>query len=55
MAALTVLFDEHPEVLVSVEGRPADLGPLGDVGEGRRLSVTDQLRARTFDATEGLR
>jgi hypothetical protein len=47
VTALTVFFDDHPEVLISVEGRPADMGPLGDVGKTHRLSVTDQLGART--------
>lgn len=54
MAALTVFFDDRPEVLVSVEGRPADLGPFGDVGEAHRLSVTNQLGARMFDSSQGV-
>jgi len=54
VGALTMLFDHHPEVLVSIKGRPADAGPLGDVGEAHRCGVPGQLGTRPLDPSKGV-
>jgi hypothetical protein len=52
VAADSVFFDDRAEVLIPVEGRPADAGPFGDRGEGHGLLVAQQLDARLFDPSQ---
>jgi hypothetical protein len=52
VAADSVFLNDRAEVLIPVEGRPADACPLGDRGESHRLLVSQELDARSLDPSQ---